>query len=63
MRALVINGPNINLLGVREPGIYGTKGYDALVDLCEQRGAATNRTMRATSWIPSRPHGAPSTAS
>lgn len=38
MRALVINGPNINLLGVREPGIYGTKGYDALVDLCEQRG-------------------------
>ena len=39
MRALVINGPNINLLGVREPGIYGTQGYDALVDLCEQRGA------------------------
>ena len=39
MRALVINGPNINLLGVREPGIYGKKSYDALVDLCEQRGA------------------------
>ena len=39
MRALVINGPNINLLGVREPGIYGTQGYDALVDLCEQHGA------------------------
>ena len=39
MRALVINGPNINLLGVREPGIYGKKSYDALVDLCKQRGA------------------------
>ena len=39
MRALVINGPNINLLGVREPGIYGKKSYDALVGLGKQRGA------------------------
>lgn len=39
MKLLIINGPNMNLLGVREPEIYGTGTYEELVDFIrEQRG-------------------------
>lgn len=36
MKALIINGPNLNLLGIREPGIYGTGTYEDLVDTCQR---------------------------
>lgn len=35
MKILIINGPNLNLLGVREPEIYGKRDYDSLVDMIE----------------------------
>lgn len=43
MRLLIINGPNMNMLGIREPDIYGSmtlKELEALVQAhCEKRGA------------------------
>jgi 3-dehydroquinate dehydratase-2 len=35
-RVLVINGPNINMLGIREPDIYGGAGFSELLELCKQ---------------------------
>ena len=36
MKVLVINGPNINMLGIREPGVYGTQSFQNLVHLLDQ---------------------------
>ena len=35
MKIYVMNGPNLNLLGVREPGIYGSESYEALLKKIE----------------------------
>ena len=46
MKLLVINGPNLNLLGIREPEHYGRETYQQLVDnirqYCEQKGHAVS---------------------
>lgn len=41
MKILVINGPNINMLGIREPGIYGKNTYADLLELI----ASTAQTL------------------
>lgn len=39
MKLLVLNGPNINFVGIREKGIYGTRNYDWLKSMLEKKGA------------------------
>ena len=46
MRILVINGPNLNLLGLREPDIYGKRTYRDLVAMLEALSAETGASIR-----------------
>ena len=40
MKFLVINGPNLNLLGSREPDVYGKETYDSLVERIQTSAAS-----------------------
>ncbi|MCR5413790.1 MAG: 3-dehydroquinate dehydratase [Kiritimatiellae bacterium] len=60
MKLLVINGPNLNLLGVREPDLYGSRTYPDLVRHCAETAAScgveietrqTNHEGTIVDWI------------
>lgn len=41
MKIRIINGPNLNMLGIREPQIYGSTRYSDLVDMIEEHAKKT----------------------
>lgn len=45
MKILVINGPNLNFLGIREKGIYGSTDYAGLVKMMEEKGQETGNEI------------------
>lgn len=45
MKLLVINGPNINFLGIREKSVYGTQDYDYLLHMIARKGQETGCTI------------------
>lgn len=55
MKFLVINGPNLNLLGSREPGIYGNHSY---AGLCEQLTAYAESHDSVVDFVQSNYEGA-----
>ncbi|KXO99005.1 type II 3-dehydroquinate dehydratase [Tsukamurella pseudospumae] len=59
-RILVLNGPNLNMLGVRQPEVYGHNSYADIVDLCRRTAASrgaevdvrqTNDEAELIGWI------------
>jgi len=42
MKILVINGPNINMLGIREKNIYGSLSYPKIIELIEEKSKELN---------------------
>ena len=45
-KILILNGPNINLTGLREKGVYGTQTYDDLIALCKAEAARLGAEVR-----------------
>lgn len=45
MKILVINGPNLNFLGIREKSVYGTRDYDYLLNMIAEKGQKEGCTI------------------
>lgn len=46
MKLLVINGPNINMLGIREPDVYGQNTYEDLIGLIQSSANELGITVK-----------------
>ncbi len=55
MKILVINGPNLNFLGIREKKIYGTQDYQYLLDLIDKKAKETGMRSRRSRAIMKEP--------
>lgn len=45
MKLLVVNGPNLNFLGIREKSVYGTQNYQYLLDLIQKKAEETGNEI------------------
>ncbi len=45
MKLLIINGPNINFLGIREKAVYGNEDYDFLLDMIAKKSKETGTNI------------------
>ena len=45
MKIMIINGPNINMLGVREKNIYGTRNYEDVCNYVKEEGKKRNHEI------------------
>lgn len=53
MRILVINGPNLNFLGIREKAVYGNQDYNYLCQMIRDKAAAPSHRVPAASCVAS----------
>ena len=51
MKILIINGPNLNMLGIRQPEVYGHKTYKDLVSYCLEEGKKLNLEIKCVNLL------------
>lgn len=59
MKIRIINGPNLNLLGTREPGVYGSQTLEAIMKAAQEHGRAAGIEV---DWVQYNDEGAIVTA-
>ena len=50
MNIYVINGPNINLLGTREPEIYGKETLESISKECQEKASKVGHSVKSVSY-------------